>query len=175
MGLKGLVLFFILGIGFYLFFQQSPAHRIGPILNSTVLAFDYDGRHRSVTSQSLLNGDALIFLKAVPKSNKLYFISSLQQLQSYDAKKKGYIAMDSPDFKDYYFGRYLKHKDILEYRPLHQLGIAGIALKYSGKHVTAAHVILLDNSHRNLTKVRITSNALEQVNWKACADDCVLQ
>lgn len=174
MGFKGILLFFILGSVIYFFLHQSPAHHIGPVLNSTVLAFDYDGRHSTVTPQSLIDGDALIFLKVVPNEDKLDIVSSLKQLQDYDSNKNGYIALDSPDFKDYYFGRYLQYKDILEYRQLNQLGIGGIALHYTGNQVTSAQVILSDNTRRNLSKVKIISDVLERVHLKECDEQCDL-
>ncbi|KTD52866.1 hypothetical protein [Legionella quateirensis] len=174
MRFKGIGLIIILGTALYLFLHKSPAYHRGPVLNSTVIAFDYDGRHSAVTPQSLINGDALIFLKVDPNDNGLELVSSLKQLQDYDGKKKGYIALDNPNFKDYYFGRYLRYSDLLEYRQLSQLGIAGIALKYTGNKVTSAQVILLDNSRRYLMPVKITSDVLEHVKLKECDEQCDL-
>ncbi|MBL7481374.1 hypothetical protein [Legionella bononiensis] len=174
MRLIGIGLIIILGTALYLFLHKSPTYHQGPVLNSTVIAFDYDGRHDTVTSESLINGDALIFLKIDPNSNKLELVSSFKQLQSYDGKRKGYIALDNPNFIDYYFGRYLNYSDTLEYRKLANSGIAGITLKYSGNKVTSARVILLDNSRRNLMMVKINSDVLEDVKLEKCGIKCDL-
>ena len=170
----GIGLIIILGTALYLFLHKTPVYHLGPVLNTTVIAFDYDGRHNTVTPESLINGDALIFLKIDPNNNRLELVNSFKQLQNYDSKRKGYIGLDSPYFKDYYFGRYLIYKDILEYRKLANSGIAGITLKYFGNKVTSARVILADNSRRNLMMVKINSDVLEDVTLEKCGMTCNL-
>ncbi len=172
MGLKGVLIIFILTIGIYAYFHIYPSHQKDPAINPTVMAFDFDGRHIDVTPQSLVNGDALIFLKVLPEDGSVDFVTSLTQLQNYDEGKKGYIALDSPYFDNYYFGRYLKDKKVMEYRKLENSGIAGISLNYNADNVDSAEVILLDNSRRTLSKVKVDLDLFKEMKLKECNVKC---
>lgn len=173
MRLKGVLAIFILVVGFYIYFNVYSNYSKDSAINPAVMAFDFDGRHIAVTTQSLINGDALIFLKVL-KDGSIDFVTSLSQLQSYDPDKKGYIALDSPDFDNYYFGRYLKDQKIMEYRQLENSGIAGISLDYGTDGIRAAEVILLDNSRRKLMRVQVDLNLFKEMQFKECDVKCDL-
>jgi hypothetical protein len=174
MGLKGILVIFILITGLFVYFNIYPDYQKDPAINPSVMAFDFDGRHAAVTPQSLIDGDALIFLKVLSANGSIDFVTTLDQLKSYDIGKKGYIALDSPDFDNYYFGRYLKDKKVMEYRKLENSGIAGISLHYSKGKVESAQVILLDNSRRNLTRVQVDLDLFKEMQLKECNVKCDL-
>lgn len=173
-GLKVIIILFILGLGGYIYFHQFHSHQQTNNFDYSVIAFDFDGRHSTVTSESLFNGDALIFLKVLPHDNTIDFVESLDQLQTHDNEQKGYIALDSPDFVHFYFGRYLKDQNIIEFRRLPNSGIAGISIKYFEKDIQSAQVILLDNSRRNLLEVPVDSAIFKNIKLKECDTECDL-
>lgn len=177
MGAKGIlaiVLLVVLGFGGYFYLNKQSMDFDATEIKASIVAFDYDGRHKKVSTTGLLRGDALIFLKIFPNENKIRFLRTLDQLQKYDSNHKGYIALDNPNFKNFYFGRYLKRNNILEYRAFQNIGIAGIILKYDKGSVQSAQVILLDNSRRNLSTLNIANDMFNNSKLRKCHIKCDL-
>lgn len=166
-------LLMIAGGFLYLFFSLSKTPEPtaeSQIYNNRIAAFDYDGLHSNVTNQRLLSGDAVMFLK-FSTDNKVYFFNSLADLQAYDPGHSGYIALDNPEFGQYYLGFYEQQSRTIEYQSLQNSGIAGITLEYNAQgQAQAASVIMADNSHRRISIVPINDSFLLMATLKPSTD-----
>lgn len=155
----GIILLVIAGIGAYLWLQPK-AGIIGPVnLNTTLLAFDYDGLHGTVTLDRLLEGDGVFLLRVLDDKNA-YFFSSFKQLQDWDRDKTGFIDLTSKDINQLYVGRYIQNYGWVEYKSVQNAGIAAITLKYVDGKIHSAVIVLNDNTKRNLDSVAINDGFL---------------
>ncbi|MGQ3890864.1 hypothetical protein [Legionella sp. CNM-4043-24] len=160
-------------LSLYLYLTWPPAAQPTPqseIFNSQIAAFDYDGLHKDVTNQRLFNGDAVMFLR-FSSDNKVYFFSSLAELQAYDPGHSGFIALNTPGFSDYILGQYFKDSRTIEYQSMQKSGIAGITLTYNDQgQAISGTVILADNSHRNISIVPINDSFLLLATLKSSSE-----
>jgi len=101
-----------------------------------------------------------MFLK-VGANKQMYFFSSFVEFQAYDPGHSGFIALNNPDFGQYYLGRYVADTRTIMYQSLQNSGVAGITLSYNnlGEAVSAA-AIMTDSSRRNIDMVPINDSFL---------------
>jgi hypothetical protein len=169
-----LVLIVISLVGLSLYHHKYSTRHSLRAINNFIAAFDYDGQHTHVTTERLLNGDAVIILKIKPHKSAYYF-NALQELQRYDKNKLGFIALDSPQFRYFYVGRYIKSKNSIVYQRLQKSGVSGIALTYIKGKIKSVKVILSDSSVRNLSIVAVHGKFLADAKLEPTSDLGVLR
>lgn len=156
----------IVAVPVYYYEEKKVNMSADEILNTTVFAMDYDGSNNIVTLSSLINGKAILFFKFIKPKNKMVYFDSLQALKSFDKTRKGYFALDNPAFSNFYIGRYIKDKNIIEYQPLKYSGIAGVKLNYDGNRIKSAYAILNDNSQRLINTLKINNSMILKAHFK---------
>ncbi len=160
-GVLGVIfVLFVIGVGIYSYLNQPVQLAEAELLNTMIVAFDYDGEHPDVTAARLLNGDAVIFLKKV--AGKFFFFDTLDDLRLFDQNNDGFIDLNSEGYQNLYVGRYRKNRDVLTYHSFMDSGIAAIKLDYVQGRVISGKVILADSTHRQLDLVAINDNYLAE-------------
>lgn len=164
--MTGIIVFFMIAIVFYAYEVSVSRTPPSKILNTTIVAFDYDGRHKFVTEDRVKQGDAVIFLEVI-SPDKAYYFNSLNELRQFDDNKDGFIDMNNEGYQRLFVGRYNKNGKLIEYLPFRLSGISGIKLNLINGQVESAIAILADSSRRMVDVLAISDGFLQSASLKS--------